>query len=70
MRPKSVFLPYEDFGGVVKRADDLPVFDDIDKARRFMMGKEARRLARRRITFSEHFDDAAIDEYMARKRPS
>lgn len=72
MRPKSVFLPYELKNGLETRVYDLPLFSDIDPLRRFMFDPDGggQKLAPRKITYSEHFDESAIDEYMARRRPS
>lgn len=70
MKPNSVFLPYEKKGLLEARAYDLPLFEDIDLVRQYMFGEEGRKLSPRKITYVEHFDNEAIAEFMARKKPS
>lgn len=62
-RPSSVFVPYENRHGIVRKVNDLPRFVEPDQVMKFLI--EHRDLSHRLLDWREEFDAASIDEYMA-----
>lgn len=66
MRPKLVFAPFETKGIITARTYDLPLFEDIDLVRKYLI-QNNKKLAGRKITWSESDDPRYIDEYVAQQ---
>lgn len=71
IRPKTVFVPFQNVRGVELREAVLPLFAHIDEVRVFMFGKDRvggdPRLKGRKISYVESDDAKDINEYMARR---
>lgn len=64
IRPKIVFVPYEQKNEVWLRADDLPRFLTTKQVLRFLHENQ-RAFARRRLDWREEWEPDSIDEYLA-----